>query len=92
MFRSGFKKPEISRAILKCKTPIYYSPEENIRNIKTPIHLSSGRWSPIKIRSYKNLKIHEVILAYLNLKAIFIFFRFIDNLKANLLIFHFMIL
>lgn len=76
MFRSGIKKPEISRAILKCKTPIYYSPEENIRNIKTPMHLSSGRWSPIKIRSNKNLRLHEVILSYLIKSYIYFFFAF----------------
>ncbi|RNA12938.1 serine arginine repetitive matrix 1-like isoform X3 [Brachionus plicatilis] len=71
MARSSLKKPEISRAILKCKTPIYYSPEENIRNIKTPVHISSGRWSPIKIRSNKNLKLHERFKIRPEYKSIF---------------------
>ncbi|CAF0979227.1 unnamed protein product [Brachionus calyciflorus] len=69
--RSSLKQPEISRAKLKSKTPIYYSPDENLRNLKTPVHIAVGRWSPIKIRSNKNLKLHERFKIHSEYKMIF---------------------
>ncbi len=50
--------PEISKAILKSKTPIHFSADQKISDIQTH---TNGRWSPIKITKYKPKKLFDVI-------------------------------
>jgi hypothetical protein len=57
-------QPEISRAHLKSKTPINFSLDKKLRDLKTPsaaLNGSGGRWSPIKIQSVKSAKFLKVI-------------------------------
>lgn len=60
-------KPEIGKAKLRSKTPLKYSLEKNLRDIKTPSYLKSNannainRWSPIRLTSKRNFKLFEKI-------------------------------
>lgn len=61
------RQPEISKAKLKCKTPVHYGSDKNLRDLKTPVGIKNGRWSPIKIHSSKSLRLFEVCVI-LNVK------------------------
>ena len=57
---SNMRQPEISKAKLKCKTPVHYGSDKNLRDLKTPVGIKNGRWSPIKIHSSKSIRLFEV--------------------------------
>jgi hypothetical protein len=54
--------PEPGKPRLRSKTPVFYSSDHNLRDLKTPVAAKNGRWSPIKIHSSKSLKLHNVII------------------------------
>lgn len=54
-------KPTVAKAKLKPKTPIQYSAERRIQDLKTPTQPRNGRWSPIKIQHLpRSPKLYEV--------------------------------
>ena len=64
--------PEPGKPRLRSKTPVFYSSDHNLRDLKTPVAAKNGRWSPIKINSSKSLKLYNVKLIFDNTrKSIF---------------------
>ena len=65
-------QPEMGKPRLRSKTPVFYSSDNNLRDLKTPVAArNNGRWSPIKIHSSKSLKLYNVCSFILTLDISF---------------------
>ena len=50
-------QPEITRAKLKCKTPIHYAADRRISDMKTPVQQSSPSKTPRTAKTPKMMKV-----------------------------------
>jgi hypothetical protein len=54
-------QPEISRAKLRCKTPIHYAADRRISDMRTPIQQSSPSKTPRLPKTPKMMKVNLYI-------------------------------